>query len=109
MRLILSAAAALLAAACAQQGFEEPLEEARTPQGVFPFVCDGGVSFTIGFERDGEVARLNAGGQTYELPQAVSASGARYANADGVEYWEHQGEATLTGAAGGPYESCRRG
>jgi hypothetical protein len=24
-----------------------------------------------------------------------------------VEYWEHQGEATLNGARGGPYTHCR--
>jgi heat shock protein HslJ len=34
---------------------------------------------------------------TVTLPQAMSGSGARYANADGsIVFWEHQGEATIT-------------
>lgn len=111
-RLLLSSLALLVAgslAACAEDGFEPTLAEREAPPGSFPFVCENGVSFTVRFERDGEIAHLDAGGQSYALPQAISASGARYANEDGVEFWEHQGEATLAGAAGGPYESCRRG
>jgi hypothetical protein len=55
---------------------------------------------------DADAARLDAGGESYVLARAVSASGARY-ETGGVEFWQHQGEATLTGAAGGPYEGCR--
>jgi membrane-bound inhibitor of C-type lysozyme len=34
---------------------------------------------------------------TVTLPQAMSGSGARYANADeSIVFWEHQGEATIT-------------
>ena len=53
-------------------------------------------------------AEVFAGGQVYRLPQAQSGSGARYSNGS-VEYWEHQGQATLTGAQGGPYANCSRG
>ncbi len=68
--------------------------------------CDGGAAFSVRFR--GEEAHVFAGGQVYELPVAVSGSGARYAEG-GVEYWEHQGQATLNGARGGPYTNCRRG
>lgn len=67
--------------------------------------CDGGAAFSVRFR--GESAEIFAGGQTYTLPLAISASGARYSNGT-VEYWEHQGEATLNGAQGGPYTHCRR-
>ncbi len=67
--------------------------------------CDGGAAFSVRFA--GENAEVFAGGQTYSLPVAQSGSGARYSNG-AVEYWEHQGEATLNGAAGGPYTHCRR-
>jgi membrane-bound inhibitor of C-type lysozyme len=107
-RPLLALPAILLAAACAQPGFESPLLEQDVPPGSFRFVCAGDVSFLIDFERDGAISHLTAGGMTYTLPQAVAASGARY-EADGVEFWEHRGEATLKGAAGGPYENCRRG
>ena len=68
--------------------------------------CDGGAAFSVRFS--GEEAHVFAGGQLYELPVAVSGSGARYSG-NGVEYWEHQGQATLNGARGGPYTNCRRG
>jgi membrane-bound inhibitor of C-type lysozyme len=68
--------------------------------------CDGGAAFSVRFS--GETAEVFAGGQVYRLPVAQSGSGARYSNG-AVEYWEHQGEATLNGAQGGPYSNCRRG
>jgi membrane-bound inhibitor of C-type lysozyme len=69
--------------------------------------CDGGAAFSLRYSGLG-AAEVFAGGQTYALPPVESASGARYSNGT-VEYWEHQGRATLTGAAGAPYENCRRG
>ena len=66
--------------------------------------CDNGAAFSVRF--DGGEAVIFAGGQVYELPQVQSASGARYSNG-AVEFWEHQGEATLNGAAGGTYANCR--
>ena len=68
--------------------------------------CDGGAAFSVRFP--GGAAEVFAGGQVYRLPQAQSGSGARYSNGS-VEYWEHQGQATLTGAQGGPYANCSRG
>jgi len=57
---------------------------------------------------DGDAAEVFAGGQLYNLPVAQSGSGARYSNG-AVEYREHQGQATLNGAVGGPYTNCRHG
>lgn len=50
-------------------------------------------------------AVISVGKYRYVLPPARSASGARYAD-DDVEFWEHQGRASLLGAAGGPYRDC---
>jgi len=68
--------------------------------------CDGGAAFSLRYNGLG-AAEVFAGGQTYALPQVESGSGTRYSNGT-VEYAEHQGRATLTGATGGPYEGCRR-
>lgn len=68
--------------------------------------CESGSTFGVGFTANG--ARVAAGGQTYALPHVQAASGARYSNGS-VQYWEHGGQATLTGARGGPYNNCRRG
>ncbi|HWA01577.1 MAG TPA: MliC family protein [Caulobacterales bacterium] len=66
--------------------------------------CPGGKSFRVSFTSDG--ANVAAAGHNYRLQHARSASGARYASG-GIEYWERAGEASLHGAAGGPYEHCR--
>jgi membrane-bound inhibitor of C-type lysozyme len=95
MKTLIAAAALLSLAACASTA-GGPRAEWR---------CDGGAAFSVRFEGDG--ANVFAGGQVYDLPQVQSASGTRYSNG-AVEYWEHQGEATLGGAAGGPYTNCRR-
>ncbi|MBL8531915.1 MAG: MliC family protein [Hyphomonadaceae bacterium] len=67
--------------------------------------CEGGAAFSVRFS--GQQAEVFAGGQVYTLAQQASGSGIRYANG-AVEYREHQGEATLSGAHGGPYNNCRR-
>lgn len=69
--------------------------------------CDGGAAFSARISSRG-TAEVFAGGQTYSLPHVPGASGARYSNGS-VEYWERGGEATLSGARGGPYNNCRRG
>jgi membrane-bound inhibitor of C-type lysozyme len=69
--------------------------------------CDGGAAFSLRYNSAGD-AEIFAGGRTYSLPQAESGSGTRYTDGT-VEYREHQGRATLSGAAGAPYENCRRG
>lgn len=74
-------------------------------QPEFVWRCEGGSSFSIRFDR-GEKAVVSAAGERYVLPIARSASGARYSDG-AVEYWEHHGEASLKGAANGPYLRCR--
>lgn len=95
-KLIFLAGLSLLAA-CATPG--EPIS------GRMDWRCSGGAAFSARITSAG--AEVFAGGQTYRLPRAEAASGARYANGS-VEYWERGGTATLNGAAGGPYENCRR-
>lgn len=67
--------------------------------------CPGGKSFGA---HVGTEAVVFAAGHTYRLAHARSASGLRY-ESGGIEYWEHAGQASLHGAAGGPYENCRHG
>ena len=85
----------------AQKPADAPAAEAR----VFTFACANGQSFTVTYDEGFTVATVKAAGQTYKVPAAISASGSRYTDGK-VEFWEHQGEALLTGAAGGPYEAC---
>ncbi|WP_395646835.1 MliC family protein [Terricaulis sp.] len=100
MKTLVILAAALSLAACAtESGSGEAVGAPRTT-----WRCDGGSSFTVSYT-DGS-ARVRAGGRSYNLPHAVSGSGARYAGG-GVQFWEHAGTSTLTGAAGGPYANCR--
>lgn len=68
--------------------------------------CDNDRAFSARIGADGR-AEVFAGGQVYRLPHVAGASGARYQEG-GVEYWERGGQATLGGAAGGPYQNCRR-
>jgi membrane-bound inhibitor of C-type lysozyme len=68
--------------------------------------CQGGSAFSARIKTNGS-AEVFAGGQVYNLPHVEAGSGARYSNG-AVEYWERGGEATLNGAAGGPYTNCRR-
>jgi membrane-bound inhibitor of C-type lysozyme len=97
MKKLLLAAAALSLSACA----------ATNPSaGRTDWRCDGGAAFSVRFE--GARAEVFAGGQIYTLPQSESGSGIRYSDGN-VEYREHQGQATLAGARGGPYNNCRRG
>ncbi len=96
MKKILSLAALVVLGACSTTQSGGPRADWR---------CDGGAAFSVRF--DGDAAQVFAGGQLYNLPVAQSGSGARYSNGT-VEYWEHQGEATLNGAQGGPYTNCRR-
>lgn len=68
--------------------------------------CQGGGAFSARIKTNGS-AEVFAGGQVYRLPHVEAASGARYSNG-AVEYWERGGQASLNGAAGGPYANCRR-
>jgi membrane-bound inhibitor of C-type lysozyme len=98
MKKLVLGVALLALAACASSG------RAGGPR--TDWRCTGGAAFSVRF--DGDAAEVFAGGQLYNLPVAQAGSGARYSNGS-VEYWEHQGEANLNGAVGGPYTNCRRG
>lgn len=74
---------------------------------TFHYACAGGQKIDVSYvaTRPGGpgFALLDWRGQQYGLAQAVSASGARYASlygpgvgGSGLEWWEHQGEATLS-------------
>lgn len=97
MKKLLTAAALLALSACASTG---------TIGNRMDWRCDGGAAFSARIKSNG-AAEVFAGGQLYNLPHVQAASGARYSNGS-VEYWERGGEATLSGAQGGPYANCRR-
>ncbi len=99
MKKLLAVSALLLLTACASTGGGGPRSDWR---------CDGGAAFSARINMGDSRAEVFAGGQVYRLPHVQSASGARYSDG-AVEYWEHGGQATLTGARGGPYNNCRRG
>jgi membrane-bound inhibitor of C-type lysozyme len=97
-RIAALAALALLAACASSGGPAGPRMDWR---------CDGGAAFSARISSSG-TAEVFAAGQTYSLPHVAGAAGARYSNGN-VEYWERGGQATLSGARGGPYNNCRRG
>jgi membrane-bound inhibitor of C-type lysozyme len=97
MRPILIACGLLALGACAADAPTGPSTDWR---------CDGGASFRARMTTQGH-AEVSAGGQVYRLPGVQAASGVRYTDGE-VEYWEHGDEAMLNGAAGGPYENCRK-
>jgi membrane-bound inhibitor of C-type lysozyme len=99
MKTLFALSALALLAACATGG------GAGGPR--MDWRCDGGAAFSARIQGGG-TAEVFAGGQLYNLPHVQAASGAKYSNGS-VEYWEHGGEATLSGARGGPYNNCRRG
>lgn len=66
--------------------------------------CEGGASFRTQILGN-ESARVAVDGRTYTLPR--TGPGARFSGG-GVTYVERAGQATLEGAAGGPYRNCRR-
>lgn len=96
MKTLLLAAALVTLSACATGGSIGNRLDWR---------CNGGAAFSARIKSSGG-AEVFAGGQIYRLPHVEGASGARYSNG-AVEYWERGGEATLSGAAGGPYNNCR--
>lgn len=100
MKMLMLAAATFALVSCAS---------ATAPSGGprVDWRCDGGAAFSMRYNASG-AAEVFAGGRTYTLPLVQSGSGARYSDGT-VEYWEHQGQATLGAAAGGPYTNCTRG
>ncbi|KAB7769944.1 MliC family protein [Xanthomonas maliensis] len=62
---------------------------------------------TANFDTAADAVQLEVEGRRLVLPVAESGSGARYADAQGNQFWEHAGEATLT-LAGGDARQCVR-
>lgn len=54
--------------------------------------CDDGTTFTAEFVRDTAIVAIRR--DTFRLPIAISASGARYTDGT-ITFWEHQGAARL--------------
>jgi len=72
---------------------------------AFSFICPDGT--TVGVTYADDQAVVNVGDDlTMTLPRAPSASGARYA--EGMnEFWEHQGEASVTLTDGTRLTGCK--
>lgn len=67
------------------------------------FDC-GGLAVSATFDNVAETATLAWHEGQLVLPQAISASGARYADTDGNEFWNKGNEATLTLAGNAPVQ-----
>lgn len=72
---------------------------------IFTFACAGGRSFAVTYDEGLTVATVTMDDAIYKLPAAISASGARYSDGK-VEFWEHQGEAMLSGFVSAPATPC---
>ena len=72
------------------------------------FTCPSGDVFTITYNDQNEEATLVLeGDMAFLVSPAVSGSGARYTDADEhIEFWEHQGEATVSLNGEIQYEHC---
>lgn len=112
MKLILAGLFALTLAACSPQAAAPPVASEKAPEPtpaaiaqVFTFTCAGGRSFDVTYDDGFTVATVSMDGATYKLPAAMSASGARYSDGK-VEFWEHHGEAMLSGFPGAPEAPC---
>lgn len=98
------ASAGLVTANAGGGGATPPIQ---TISRTFAYTCDMGkkvIVTYVNYGKDGPTfAVLNWNGAQYGLAEAISASGARYAGLNGpaqarggLEWWEHQGEATLS-------------
>ncbi len=79
-----------------------------TTSDSFTFACPDGKMFTTTYNADANAITLVLeGDMAYVLPQAVTASGARYQSADGkVVFWEHQGKAMVEVDGAKVHEEC---
>ena len=109
--LIAVGLAALLAAckpAAEPTPVAAPVEPAAAPvtEAVAPvtFQC-GDERITASFDNVAGNVSLSIGGEALTLPQAVSGSGARYADEQGNEFWNKGSNATLT-RTGKPAVEC---
>jgi membrane-bound inhibitor of C-type lysozyme len=89
------------AAAPAEPATPAPVEAAVTS---INFQC-GDERISAGFDNAAGNVTLSIGGQPLVLPQAVAASGARYADDKGNEFWNKGTNATLT-RSGQPAVEC---
>ncbi|SEJ04949.1 Membrane-bound inhibitor of C-type lysozyme [Deinococcus reticulitermitis] len=107
-KILFALSFALLGAALAG-GAGQP--RAQAAQQTYLYACQGGQQVQVKYLRTGDsdglsFAVLRYRGQRYGLAPAVSASGARYighaglSTASGLEWWEHQGEGTLSTFSG---------
>ena len=100
---------ALLATAFAGGAGQPQAAPLKLAQQAHVYACQGGQQVQVSYVSTGHAnenspmfAVLKYQGQRYGLAEAVSASGARYVGhagvntASGLEWWEHQGEATLS-------------
>lgn len=122
-RFVVLALGALLSSAVAGGAAPQPL---RLGQQTYTYACAGGQSVQVSYVTTGAqhsgnptFVVLRYRGQSYGLAQAVSGSGVRYVGlagltvGSGLEWWEHQGEGTLSTFRGDqaseaqPLLSCR--
>jgi membrane-bound inhibitor of C-type lysozyme len=95
-------AALAIAVLCAQPVF------AATPTAVATFTCKGGKTIGASFYADKVELKLSDG-RSLSLPQAMSGSGARYANKDeSFVFWNKGNTAFITEGAAGEetYSDC---
>jgi membrane-bound inhibitor of C-type lysozyme len=81
---------------------------AEAPTATAKFACQAGKTIAATFYADAVELKLSDG-RSLKLPQAMSASGARYANADeSLVFWNKGDTAFITEGAGGKetYSGC---
>jgi membrane-bound inhibitor of C-type lysozyme len=71
------------------------------------FVCSEGTTISVSYVEEGSVRVTVGDREPIRLPQAVSASGARYADGEN-EIWEAKGETRVTLVDGTKLDNCRR-
>jgi putative lipoprotein len=116
-RVLLPAFAALLLAACAAETPAPSPELARAPAGptpppggaageTFHWQC-GEIGVASHYLGDADLIELSFSGRTLVLPIAVAASGARFADDQGSEFWTRGDSASLA-LPGEPVRECTR-
>ena len=111
-KTLIAAALATLLVACKPAAEPTPVAAPAEPvaapvaEVVAPvtFQC-GDERITASFDNAAGKVSLSIGGEALTLPQAVSGSGARYADEQGNEFWNKGTNATLT-RAGKPAVEC---
>lgn len=117
MHRALPALAALLLAACTAENPAPAPDLARAPTGptpapggatgeTFHWQC-GEIGVASHYLGDADLVELSLSGRTLVLPIAVAASGARYADAAGNEFWTRGDTASLA-LAGEAVRECTR-